>query len=162
MKRKLQFSAILALAVFATCFIVPHLIKAAMVELTLDELAGQSSEIVRGQVTGIESYWNEDKTFIFTTVSVQVDESYKGSLKRESSVAILVPGGEVGEVGLGVEHAPHFEYGQEVIVFLREIEESLYGVTAWEQGKYTIENDMVNENEVSVSAFKKSIEEALK
>jgi hypothetical protein len=136
--------------------------QAAMVEQTVAELAASSSDIISGAVLAKESWWNEDKTFIFTTVSIQVNELLKGTLAVPSTVEVVVPGGEVGEIGLGVEHAARFEVGEEVIVFLTLLEDGTYGVTAWEQGKYTLEDDQVKEKGISVPSFKDEIRKALK
>ncbi len=135
---------------------------AAMIEQTVAQLAGGSTDIVGGQVLSVISEWNETETFIFTRVNIRVDETHKGALPVPATITVIVPGGEVGEIGLGVEHAPQFEVGQEVIVFLRLLQPPLYAVTAWEQGKFTVENGEVMEKRASVSSFIEEIREALK
>jgi hypothetical protein len=151
---------LLCLAVIGVGLVLPA--KGAMIEQTLAQLTAKATDIISGEIIAKESQWNQDSTFIFTTVSIQVNELLKGSLAVPSTVEVLVPGGEVGDVGLGVEHAAQFEVGEEVIVFLSLLEGNYYGVTAWEQGKYTVENGQVVEKRMSVSSFKEEIRKALK
>ena len=137
-------------------------VQAAMIEMTLDQLTEESISIIRGTVLSKESWWVEDSSFIFTTVMVRVDESIKGTASVSSTISILVPGGEVGEVGLGVEHAARFETSEEVVVFLKVVDESCYGITGWEQGKFTVEEGNIRENGSSVADFTERIKETLK
>jgi hypothetical protein len=136
--------------------------SAAMTEVTLPQLTDQSSVIIGGKVLSKDSWWNSDKTLIFTTVKVRVDESLKGVVSPDDTISIMVPGGEIDGVGLGVEHAAQFEVGEEVILFLRPAEDSHYVVTAWEQGKLTIIDDRVEEKDDSVESVINQILDALK
>ncbi len=162
MRERLSFLLLLFTCMAAAASWLAQPAGAAMVEQTVAELAVSSSDIISGAVTSKESWWNEDKTFIFTTISVQVNELLKGTLAVASTVEVVVPGGEVGEIGLGVEHAAQFEVGEEVIVFLTLSEDGIYEVTAWEQGKYTLENGQVKEKDISVLSFKDEIRKVLK
>jgi hypothetical protein len=136
--------------------------KAAMVELNIEQLVVKSSDVVGATVLGKVSYWNSSKTFIFTRITLRVDEALKGSLPVTGEIYVVVPGGEVEETGLKVEHAAQFETGEKAIVFLNPEEDSAFNVTGWEQGKYTIENEKIRETGLSVDEFKKEIRQALK
>ncbi len=162
MKRTLSVLAALSLCLAAAGSWLAQSATAAMVEQTVAQLTASSSDIISGEVLAKESWWNEDETFIFTSVTIQVNDLYKGTLAVPSTVTVVVPGGEVGETGLGVEHAAQFEVGEKVIVFLRPSEDSTYWVTGWEQGKYTVEDGQVKEKRISVSAFEDEIRKALK
>jgi hypothetical protein len=162
MKRTLSVLAVLSLCLAAAGLWLAQSAAAAMVEQTIEQLTANSSDIINGEVLAKESWWNKSETFIFTSVTIQVNELYKGTLAVPSTVTVVVPGGEVGETGLGVEHAPRFEVGQEVIVFLTLYEDSTYKVTAWEQGKYTLEDGQVKEKRISVSSFEDEIRKVLK
>ena len=139
-----------------------RLANAAMVELTTNDLVAQSSDIVGARVLSIKSQWNPEKNFIFTTVTLQITESYKGTIAVSSTADVIVPGGEVDGVGLGVEHAAKFKPGENIIVFLRSTDGSAYAVTGWEQGKYTIEQGQVRERGIPLAKFTSEIREALK
>ena len=137
-------------------------VKGAMAEVTVAELTAQASDIIRGDVTAIESYWNESETFIFTGVTLKVAQIFKGELTIPSEITVEIPGGKVGDIGLGVEHAPHFETGQQVILFLSEQNDSTYHVTGWEKGKFTLEKETVKETGKTISSFQDEINQALK
>lgn len=162
MTKKMYLGAALAIcAVFLVVYSSQNS-SAAMIELSTKDLADNSVEIISGEVTDIQSHWNEDKTYIFTSVTVRVEESFKGVVDAESFIIIEVPGGEVGEIGLAVEHAPRFEIDEEVIVFLKPFEKAAYRVTGWEQGKYTVENGVVEEKGLTKDDFIDEIKKALK
>lgn len=162
MKERLSFLTLLWLCLATVGLWLGQPATAAMVEQTVGQLAANSSDIISGEVLAKESWWNESETFIFTSVTIRVNELYKGALAVLSTVTVVVPGGKVGEVGLGVEHAARFEVGEEVIVFLTPLEDSTYRVTAWKQGKYTLEEGRVKEKRISVSSFEDEIRKALK
>ncbi|MFQ5452861.1 MAG: hypothetical protein ACE5D6_01580 [Candidatus Zixiibacteriota bacterium] len=90
---------------------------------------------------------------IFTTVKVLVSESFKGNLKNTKEITIWVPGGQVGDTGLKVEHAASFEENQNIILFLTKIDNLYYDVTSWEMGKYSIVDGIVQEKNIPVSNF---------
>ncbi|MFQ5499363.1 MAG: hypothetical protein ACE5FH_06795 [Candidatus Zixiibacteriota bacterium] len=136
--------------------------NAAMVEQTIKQMADNSTDIVSARVVSVGSFWNEDKTFIFTSVTLDVKSPIKGNLAATSQIEVLVPGGVVDGTGLRVEHAPEFETGQDVIAFLSPQPQNRYRVTAWEQGKFTVESGTVVKRNVSEAAFINEIKQAMK
>ena len=134
--------------------------NAAVVLQTTADLSGNSSNIVQGQVLSTKAAWNDEHTFIFTRVDLKISQQFKG--RTESGITVMAPGGEVGEMGLKVEHAPTFEVGEEVILFLRVQEDGQFGVVAWEQGKFTIEEDKIKETDRDLSVFLDEIKASLK
>ena len=135
---------------------------AAMIPQTVKQLTARSDQVVRGEVATLRSWWDSTHAYIFTTATIRVTEVYKGTVPVESEVSIVVPGGIVGETGFGVEHAPRFVVGEDVIVFLTPIEDGQYRVTGWEAGKYTIKNGLVLERQVSVDIFQAQIRAAVR
>ncbi len=160
MQKVLKLLTMLALFLFVVLGTM-QMVSAVAIQQTLKQLVDNSSDIVRGSVMEKESFWNEDKNYIFTRVTLQVEETLKGSQTVPSKVSVIIPGGEVGETGLGVEHAARFEVGEEVVVFLSPLDNSDFMVAAWEQGKYTVENGWIREKNVSYSQFKNDIKNAL-
>lgn len=160
-RRSAQLSLLLMAVVGLLCLSATQT-EAAAVVMTVGELSAQSSDIVAAEVISTEARWNEDRTFIFTDVILRVSELHKGTLAVPSTVSLMIPGGEMGEKGLRVEHAPEFTVGQRVVVFLTPLENSQYGVVGWEQGKYTIENGEVRETGKKLPVFIDEIQEALK
>ncbi len=122
---------------------------AEMETFSLVDLAYGASSIVRGQVVSVSSQWNADHTNIFTTVTIAVQSYIKGSGEKE--ITFQIPGGEVGEIGEWVEHVPAFAEGEEVVLFLQEGD---FPILGWEQGKFTIVDDLVLESGLlSADAF---------
>jgi hypothetical protein len=103
------------------------------------ELAVESSQIVRGTVTSVKSYWNEEGTKIFTEALVAVDETYKGAAIDEARIVQL--GGIVGHVNMHVEGALSWRPDEEVLLFLEPNTPGTYRVSGFSQGKFDIERD---------------------
>ena len=126
--------------------------KAVTIPQSTEQLVENSSDVIRGRVVSQLSQWDEDHTLIFTEVTIDISEIVIGSMTKGTAVVIYVPGGIVNDTGLRVEHAPEFEDGEDVILFLTELN-NLYSVTSWEMGKFTIENANVVEKKLAVSDF---------
>ena len=103
------------------------------------ELALESSQIVRGTVTSVRSYWNEEGTKIFTEALVAVDETYKGASIREARVLQL--GGIVGHVNMHVEGALTWRPDEEVLLFLEPNVPGTFSVSGFSQGKFDLTRD---------------------
>lgn len=85
--------------------------------MSLEQLARDADRILVGTVVLTESAWNAERTAIFTTVRVRVDDSAKGSRPRE--VVLRVEGGQVGEIAQSVSDGLSFAEGQQVVLFLK-------------------------------------------
>jgi hypothetical protein len=103
----------------------------------LKKLTDSSDLIVVGKVVKQSSQWNEDKTRIFTRVSVNTEEYLKGK-SGQKQLTITKPGGEVGDVGELYSHVPEFDDDEEVLLFLKKDKENELVVNKGTQGKYTI------------------------
>ncbi len=118
--------------------------SALMVKKSLEELTSGADSILIGEVKKIESQWNEEKTLIYTYVTISVSQYTKtlSSVKQVQEIIIKMPGGEVGDIGLKVSDTPQFREGEEVFLFLRK-KLPLFSVAGLFQGKYTIEEGRV-------------------
>ena len=87
-----------------------------LVPADLGELARDAGAIVRGRVVSTEARWTADRRAIETLVTVETEESLKGSLGPE--VRFLVPGGTLGRYRSIFVGAPEFVVSQRVVVFL--------------------------------------------
>lgn len=108
--------------------------------LTLEKLAQQSDVIAVGTVTAMESEWNDDRSRIQTRVRVAVDEGIKGTA-TESSIIIVIPGGEVDGIGELYTHSVKFQKNEDVVVFAGKDDKGQLTVTNGEQGKFLIQKD---------------------
>lgn len=122
--------------------------------------------ILTGKVIQQTSSWNEDKTRIYTDVTVSVDEFIKGN-SSENTLIITHPGGEVGEVGELYTHFPKFKDNEEVLLFVkRNLNKNRYEVFKGEYGKISLINDiktgekMTTQN-IRVSELKEQIEKSI-
>ena len=106
---------------------------------TPQELGKESALVVQGRVIGVESYWNETRTKIFTEARISVDESFKGDGGR--SLRVVQLGGVVGNVRMTVHGAIQWSAGKEVVLFLEPALPGMYQVAGFTQGKFDIERD---------------------
>jgi len=107
----------------------------------IKQLSEKSDVIITGKVTQQNASWNESKTRIYTQATIQVDEYLKGN-GNGSSLVVLYPGGEVGDVGEMYSHMPKFQDNEEVLVFLKKDEKSAnYKVFNGENGKISVISD---------------------
>jgi len=108
------------------------------------QLGTESRLVVRGEVIGVRSYWNETRTKIFTAARVSVDETYKGS--GASTIDVVQLGGVVGSVKVTVHGALSWREGEDVVLFLEPYDGPSAGtetfqVSGFSQGKFSVQKD---------------------
>jgi hypothetical protein len=106
---------------------------------TPQELGKESVLVVQGQVTGVESYWNDTHTKIFTEARISVAESFKGD--GGGVLRVVQLGGVVGNVRMTVHGAIQWHAAEEVVLFLEPSLPGMYQVAGFTQGKFDIERD---------------------
>jgi hypothetical protein len=126
--------------------------QAIMLKISLDDLTTEADSIVIGTVEKSVSNWNEDRSAIYTTVTVSVEDDIKGEYSQ-NSVTIIVPGGEVDGITQTVSDTPSFETGEQAFFFLsdfpqtvlprRQFSPKFYELQGNFQGKLLIEDDAV-------------------
>lgn len=118
------------------------------------DLSENSDLIVEGKVIKQNSSWNQNKTRIFTEVTVQVDEYLKGN-QGNKTIVVITPGGEVGEVGELYTHMPKFSNDEQVLLFVKEDKkDKSLKVSNGEEGKITLYEDKVTGEKVTSSSQK--------
>lgn len=123
-------------------FMMVETSSGVVLKKSIDELTNESTLIVKGQVVGKESYWNDAHNQIWSSIRVRISEYLKG--EGGSEISLRVPGGTVRDTTLHVSDAAPFEVGEEVLLFLNP--SSYYPVVGWFQGKYRIQgNQAINE-----------------
>ncbi len=98
--------------------------EALMVQLSIEELAEEADSVIIGTVVKSHSQWNNDRTSIYTTVIVTLENNLKGN-PLPDRVTVIVPGGEVDGIMQIVSDTPFFEPGEEVILFLEELPQQI-------------------------------------
>lgn len=135
MKKTIVISMVCAIVAFA----VSAAVATQVIQRTPQELAQESALIVDGTVTGVRSFWNDDRSKIFTEATVAVGSTYKG--RGGSTIRIVQPGGVVGNVRMTAHGALSWTRGEEVLLFLEPSVPGAFQVAGFSQGKYAIERD---------------------
>lgn len=128
--------------------------------MTKEELILESQEVIHGIVKEVNCKWNEDHSMIYTYVTFQVIEVFKGASRNE--IIIQIRGGSLDNKGVWVEDEPEFEEGdkgKEIIVhtFLRE--NGYYGIYGGARGAYIINNGMIEKLNMTPDQFKNLVNE---
>lgn len=118
--------------------------SAVMRKATVADLTLQSDLVVRGKVASRDVQASADGGRIFTVITLEVSETWKGG--APARVQVEVPGGELGDIGQVVHGAPRFADGEDVVVFLRKIGPQtealpLTKVVSLAQGKFEVIRD---------------------
>ena len=130
--------------------------SALVVKMETPELTEKAREIVIGHVVDMQSRWNEDRDYIFTYVTVHVDEYVKGGGER--SVTIKIPGGAIGDLQLRVSDIPEFAVGEKVVLFLTDEYPDYCDLLGLFQGKYTVVEGRVLERDIELEHFLNEID----
>ena len=109
-------------------------------ESTPEDLAKRAEVVAVGRVSGLVSQWNSDRSRIYTTVSLSVDQYLKGG-SAAGPLNIRVPGGEVDGVGEAYSHMATFRRDESILVFAERDRDGTYRVSGGQQGKFTIRKD---------------------
>lgn len=145
---------------------VLSLSSAQTIQSDIRSLSKGADVIATGKVVKQKSEWNENKTRIFTEVTVNVGEYLKGSTNNETLV-LRTLGGEVGEVGEFYTHMPRFSKDEEVLLFAKkDKKDNTYKVFDGENGKITVYQDKntgekVTSSNTKISTLKKEIKKYL-
>ncbi len=141
MKRIILFSAVsilLLLAMCLNCF-------ASCLPLTKKELILKSHYVFHGTVTEVRSAWTEDQTMIYTYVTLEVHDVFKGELPNV--IVIRLRGGLLDGKGIMVTNQPELEEAMEVIIHARLLDNGHIVVKGCEQGANYV-NDGVIRNSI--------------
>jgi hypothetical protein len=113
--------------------ILPATTVAAMM---FDEMVAESAAIVQGRVVRSWASWDPDRTAIWTHYEIRVEAALKG--KAGSTMIISEPGGELDGKHMQVVGAPHYEVGEEAVVFAAPTPVGYLRTCGWGQGKFAV------------------------
>jgi hypothetical protein len=108
-------------------------------DMSTKDLTEKSSAVLYGRCSKVKSEWNENKSIIYTYVTVVPEGYIKGNLGSEAVLA--VPGGRVGDIIYEVSEMPVFTEGEEVVAFIWTNPAGKNLVTGGYKGKMKIEKD---------------------
>ncbi len=125
------------LLVFLSAFLVAGpLSSSTFLAMGRAELITKSESVIESTVVDAKSYWNEDRSMIWTEVVLQVDDLLKG--ESSGLVRVQIPGGQIGDLRVDAVGFPVFTPGERFVVFLTP-DGGRLRVTGYRQGQYRIE-----------------------
>jgi hypothetical protein len=138
----------LPIGLAACCLAIAPVFGTTLEQLTLADMARQSTSIVRARVTGSRSAYarSSDKgSAIYTYFQLQVLETWKSATQTTNGAAteVAIPGGAVDGIRQSVTGAPELKSGQEYILFLWTSRSGLTQVIGLSQGRFSVLGDMV-------------------
>src|ERR1700681_1596546 len=86
--------------------------------LNFDDLIASAHSIVEGSVVSSNTYRSSDGKLIFTSYTINAQESLKGSIQQ--TVTVTTVGGRIGNTVLHVAGMPVFQPGDRAILFLEQ------------------------------------------
>jgi len=107
---------------------------ATLEQLTMDDLIGKSTAIVRGTV--VDSWAALSGSIIYTHYKVQVSEGFKGV--RQNSVEVVVAGGVVNNLSQSFSGSPTLNKGDEFVFFLWTSRAGLTQIMGLTQGLFAV------------------------
>ena len=122
----------LSLSLVAGVVAVNSLQATTLEKMNVPELIKDSEAAARVRVVDVDTTLLEDGEMVHTIASLEVVESYRGSLPYE--ISVRVPGGEFGTQRIVIDGMPEFREGHELLVFLTRWDDGAYKVLGYVQG----------------------------
>jgi hypothetical protein len=107
---------------------------ATLERLTLDEMIGKSTAIVRGKVTASSAAFSGP--VIYTHYTIQVSEQYKGN--PVGSVDVVIPGGAASGMRQSFSGVPVLDQGAEYVLMLWTGKDGMTQVIGLTQGLFAV------------------------
>ncbi len=129
----------------------------AVVQMTTEDLVQSADIIVSGTILETSSAWTTDRSEIISYIQLSVDEW----LIPQSGPLIFdfyQPGGEADGIAQVSSSAAVFKVGESVVIFMRAQQQAIIGGF---QGKYSIRNDIVLPEKLTLTDFKSMLKDFL-
>ena len=145
MKNSSSIMLIIILVLFVVSASLP-LNASVIIKMNFDKIVSDADIILSGRVTQVEAKREQNprtgKNSIYTYVTVESEQVFRGSLKGTAYTFRMlggaIPGEPTGEMLVG---APEFKVNQEVFLFLKN-DSSLYcPVVGLNQGRFNLRTD---------------------
>ena len=111
--------------------------SASWVRYTMDDLVEKSDTILIGKVVDIFPSRKVDRPpwEVITDVVIEV-ERYLYGQPQSTYIAVMVPGGRVGEIVVLVDSQPVFNLGEEVALFLYRLQSEITPPEGFDRAEY--------------------------
>lgn len=129
----------LVLAVVGVPGLVSGLEATTVKQLSLEQMVRGSHRIILGRRVSRETYWNQNRTRIYTATRFAVTEDLKGDSRGAATVVTV--GGTIGELTLDVPGTPQFRENEEVLLFLGAGKGDYWILMGLSQGMFRIAPD---------------------
>lgn len=151
-------AALLMLGLAAALTTTPA--AAMMLPVPLDQAARGADAVVHARVLERASVMDPQTQVIHTDVTLEVLDTWKGALTKDSHITVRVMGGIVGDLGYWQEHEPVFDLAEECVLFLEARVSEPWRVHALEQGKFVVKAGIARDprgQRLMLSDFKTSV-----
>jgi hypothetical protein len=124
------------------CIIAARSARAATIQpQAIDRLTRCAGVVVEGRVTAVHGDWNSAHTQIYTTVTLDVTDTYKGDLPS-GPMQFRYLGGTVGDMTMELVGEPSFAPEEHVFLFLHpQYNEVILPVVGFNEGKFRVDVD---------------------
>ena len=113
--------------------------QAQVKKMSAKDLTEESTTVLYGKCRNIKCEWNENRSAIYTYITIAPEEYIKGNLGSE--VVVAVPGGRVDNILYEVSETPFFTQDEDVVTFIWTSPKGKNLITGGPQGKIKIEKD---------------------
>jgi hypothetical protein len=110
--------------------------------LSFNQIVDHAELIVEGTVEDIESSWSDDRSTIYTYVTLGRISQIHGNVDG-SRLTLRFQGGTVGEYTLAVPGIPTFSPGERTILFVRDNGYAVSSIVGFFQGRFRVVDDLV-------------------
>lgn len=119
-----------------------NMVSASSVQqVAIDDMLEVAELIFEGEVTAVESRWNQDRTAINTYVTFNIIDIIHGSF-GSSSIELSFAGGSADGLTLQVAGMIYPQLGEMGIYFIEEIGATFVNpIVGWSQGHFIVEED---------------------
>lgn len=110
-----------------------------VLQLTEEDLVSRADLVVQGRVLEVRSFWNKEKTTIFSEARIQVEDAVVG--KASPIVIVRTVGGQVGDVRIELAGGPELKAGDRQLIFLKRQGDGALRILGGRQGQYRIRSN---------------------
>jgi hypothetical protein len=108
-------------------------------KVDIPTLKKMSESVVHAKVVDVQSAWNDERSAIFTYVTLEVKGRLHGN--AQDQFVVRVPGGTVGDFTSEMEGAPQFRKGDHIVAFIARWYDGVPMVAGYAQGLSKVNQD---------------------